>query len=249
MNQSFFIGALGAHQQQKSLTVTSNNIANVNSHGYKGQVARFSHLMYDSLRAIEQDTVGYGVGTAVWHTDTNFRAGPVADTGRRMDYAIEGSGFFALADLESGEISYTRNGAFSWGSLQRDSGLVDENGQPILEQVYYLSDGEGRMVLGRDGNMIEMGEDPHAKQDIGVFDFANYNGKEHENGTRFLPVEKNGGITVGSGKVIQGVLEMSNVDLANEMVKVIESQRAYSLALKMMTTSDEIETSINNLRG
>jgi flagellar basal-body rod protein FlgG len=72
---------------------------------------------------------------------------------------------------------------------------------------------------------------------------------DHLDGTRFLAVEKNGGLRVGDGTLVRGMLESSNVDLAEEMTKVIESQRAYSMALKMVQTSDEIETVINNLRG
>lgn len=281
MNQSFFIGALGAHQQQKSLNVTSSNIANVNTQGFKGAEGRFTALMYDNLRAIEEDTVESGVGTAVWTTDTNFAPGGTADTGRPQDYMIEGDGFFALENMVTGEISYTRAGSFVWASRMEETGEVDENGQPVTAQVFYLTDGEGRFVLDYNWNHIPMGEDRDAKQPIGIFDFANYNGMDHEDGTRFLSVDKNGGVyridgngsplavdangqvippegtedyrqwmaEISGSKLRQGMLEMSNVDLAKEMVDVIEAQRAYSMALKMMTTSDEIETTINNLRG
>ena len=133
-------------------------------------------------------------------------------------------------------------------SLERPGSEVDENGQPIMEEVFYLSDGEGRFVLSKTGGMIEI-EDRNAELPVGVFDYINYNGMEHLGGTRFLAVDKNGGIRLGEGKAIHGMLEMSNVDLAEEMTKVIESQRAYSMALKMVQTSDEIETTINNLRS
>lgn len=248
MNQSFFIGALGAHQQQKSLTVTSNNIANVNTQGFKGEKSRFTQLMYENLRSAEGGQVKSGLGTCVWTTDTNFAPGAGAYTGRNQDYMIEGEGFFALVDLNTNEISFTRNGAFSMASMQRPVGILDENGQPLMETVYYLSDGDGRFVLGENGGMIEM-DDPNAKQPVGIFDYVNYNGMEHMDGVRFLPVEKNGNLTLASGKLIQGYLEGSNVDLAEEMTKIIETQRSYSMALKMMTTSDEIESTINSLRG
>ncbi len=248
MNQSFFIGAVGAHQQQKSLGVTSNNIANVNTHGFKGEKSRFAALMYQNVQRAEGGPAKSGSGTAVWATDTSFKPGAAASTGRPQDYMIEGDGFFALADLATGDISYTRNGAFMMASLQRPTGEVDENDQPIMETVYYLSDGDGRFVMGSDGNMIEM-DDPNEVQDVGVFDFINYAGMQHKEGTRLATVEKNGGLRVGTGRVINGMLETSNVDLAEEMTKIIEAQRAYSMALKMMTTSDEIESTINNLRG
>ena len=112
----------------------------------------------------------------------------------------------------------------------------------------YLSDGDGRFVLSSTGGMIEV-TDHTAEQPVGIFDYMNYNGMEHVEGTRFLAVEKNGGLHLGSGTLVRGMLEASNVDLADEITKVIESQRAYSMALKMVQTSDEIETTINNLRG
>lgn len=76
MNQSFFIGAVGAHQQLKRLTVHSNNIANVNTYGFKAEKSRFTDLMYDHERAIENDELPYGVGSALWTTATDFSAGP-----------------------------------------------------------------------------------------------------------------------------------------------------------------------------
>lgn len=251
MNQSFFIGAVGAHQQQQSLNVVSNNIANINTQGFKASKARFTALMYDNLRAIEQETVEFGVGGAIWTTDTDHSTGGGIETGRKQDYMIDGSGFFALRDLNTGEVTYTRNGAFQWCSLQRNTGEVDEAGVPIMEQVFYLSDSVGRVVLDQNKQMIELGVDGDrdAKQPVGLFDFVNYNGMGHENNTRFMNIPKNGQEIPGGGDILQGMLEGSNADLATEMVDVIEAQRAYSMALKMMTTSDEIESTINNLRG
>lgn len=247
MNQSFFIGAVGAHQQQQQMALIGNNIANVNSYGFKAEKGRFAALMYSDVKNAEEQMLKVGTGTALWGSDTNFSQGAAAATGREQDYMIEGSGFFALADLNTGEISLTRNGAFVIASLQRDSGEVDEFDQPIMEQVYYLSDGEGRFVLSETGGMIEI-EDDSAELPVGVYDYIHYNGMEHTGDSRFLAVDKNGGIQKGTGTVVRGMLETSNVDLAEELTKVIEAQRAYSMALKMVQTSDEIETTINNLR-
>ena len=248
MNQSFYIGAVGAQQQQRRMNLHGNNIANVNTFGFKAEKGRFSNLMYRGMRAIDQEEALAGVGSALWTSATDFNSGSIADTGRTQDYAIEGRGFFALADLATGEISFTRSGAFMMASLQRDSGMMDEEGNPVMETVWYLSDGEGRFVLSDTGGMIEMEEgDLFRQMPVGIYDFANYNGMEHQDDTRFLPVDKNGGLQVGEGKLLWKKVESSNVDLAEEMTKVIESQRAYSMALKMVTTSDEIEETINNL--
>lgn len=248
MNQSFYIAAVGAQQQQRSMNVTANNISNINTYGFKAERSQFSQLMYQDTRAADDDEVKFGVGAAVTSTATNFASGAPYHTGMSQDYMIEGDGFFALADLTTGEITLTRSGAFMWASLERNSGQVDESGQAVMETVWYLSDGEGRFVLGSNGAMIEM-EDPSEPQNVGIFDYANYNGMEHQDGTRFTAVDKNGGISIGDGKLIQGYLESSNVDLAEEMTKVIEAQRAYQMALRMMTTSDEIESTINALRN
>lgn len=256
MNQSFFIGAVGAHQQLKRLTVHGNNIANLNTYGFKAERSRFASLMYDDLKGVGEAAGGggdfemlpSGVGAALWTTDTDFKSGAMAETRREQDYAIAGEGFFAIADLATGEITLTRNGAFVISELMRPTGEVDENGQDIQERIYYLSDNEGRFVLSDTGGMIEV-EDEHKRQPVGIFDYMNYDGMEHVNDTRFRAIEKNGAIRQGGGELMQGFLEMSNADLADEMTKVIESQRAYGMALKTVQTSDEIETTINNLRG
>lgn len=248
MNQSFFIGAVGAHQQLKRLTVHSNNIANVNTYGFKAEKSRFTALMYDNIRAVENDELPSGVGSALWVTDTDFSTGAPVITDRDQDYMIVGDGFFAVVDLASNEVSLTRDGAFVTSELQRASGQVDDEGVPIMETVYYLSDNQGRFVLSRNGGMIEM-DDYHEEQPVGVFDYINYNGMEHIDGTRFLAVDKNGGIRLSESQVVRGVLEQSNADLAEELSKVIETQRAYGMALKMVQTSDEIETTINGLSG
>ena len=248
MNQSFFIAAVGAHQQQKNLNVSGNNLANINTYGFKADRGVFSGLMYQNIKGQEREEVQTGLGAALLTTDTDFSQGALVETGRWQDYMIDGNGFFAVADLSTGEISFTRNGAFTVAARQRNTGFLDDNGQPVMETIYYLSDGDGRFVMGKDGNMIEV-EDSTAMQPIGIFDYNRYDGMEHLNGTRFMPVDKNGGLTLGTGKLVQGVLEQSNVDLAAEMTKVIEIQRAYSMALKMVTTTDEIESTINGLSG
>jgi len=247
MDQSFYIGAIGAAQQMKRLNIQSNNIANVNSHGYKAEKARFTSLFYQDMMGIEDDELPYGVGTRLLMTSTDFTQGGVATTNRAQDYMINGHGFFALVDLNTNEISFTRNGAFAVGEYLRQDGAVDENGNPLPEKRLALTDGSGRFVLGENGNIIEV-TDPNAKQPVGIFDYVNYDGMEHISETRFMPIEKNGNLRRAGGELIHGALELSNADLAEEITKVIEAQRSYGLALKIVQTSDEIETTINNLR-
>lgn len=247
MNQSFYIDAVGAQQQLRRLNVHGDNIANLNTVGFKADRSDFSALMFQNHRGIEEE-LPMGVGGRLLMTATDFSQGPVEDNGRSLDYMIEGNGFFGLVDLATGEVSYTRNGAFVMSSLERPTGQVDENDQPIMETVFCLGDGTGRFVLSESGGLVEV-TDPKQKLPIGIFDFANYNGMIQMDDTRYMPVDKNGDLWYGTGTLRQGVLEGSNADLAEEYTKIIESQRAYGMALKMVQTSDEIETTINNLRS
>ena len=246
MNQSFYIGAVGAQQQLQRLNIHGDNISNVNTNGFKANRAHFAALLYQDHRGVEEE-LPMGVGTSLLMTSTDSQGGP-ADTGRTLDYYIDGAGFFGVVDLITGEVTFTRNGAFYLSELVRETGEMDEDGEPIMESVYCLGDGTGRFVLSKQGGLIEV-DDPTQELPIGIFDYSNYNGMEQVLDTGYLPVDKNGDLWLGTGKAVQGYLERSNADLAEELTKVIESQRAYGMALKMVQTSDEIETTINNLRA
>jgi flagellar basal-body rod protein FlgG len=248
MNQSFYIATVGAAQQMKRLNVQGDNIANVNSYGFKTQRVDFAALMYDNILSAENGTLLKGVGARAMSTTTDFSQGGVVDTGRKTDYMIDGRGFFALLDLGTGEVSYTRNGAFSWASCQRATDEVDENGNAVTETVFCLSDEDGRFVLSDQGMLIQKDDyDDDEELPIGIYDYNVYDSMTHLTDTRYSEVEKSGNVRYGTGKLIQGKLEMSNVDLAEEITKVIEAQRAYQAALKMVTTSDEVESTINSL--
>ena len=249
MNHSFYIGAVGAQQQLQRMNVQSNNIANVNTYGFKAEKARFTNLLYENLQGIDGAQLPMGAGASLLMTSTDHAQGGAVTTGRELDYMIEGDGFFALADLESGEISYTRDGSFISAAMQRPTEQLDENGMPVIETVFCLSDGNGRFVLSRQGELIELDGQQEGMLPIGIFDYRVYDGMRHQEGVRFTPVEKNGNLILASGTLCQGMLERSNVDLAEEITKVVESQRAYGMALKMVQVSDEIETTINNLNG
>lgn len=248
MNLSFYNAAVGMQQQQLRMDIQANNISNVNTHGFKAQQVSFSQLMYRNLMGIDQEEIPRGAGTRVDKSITDFSPMNVAETGRKLDFAIIGDGFFALYDPVNGEISFTRDGSFTMASFEVPNENAQE-GEPQTKMEYRLSDGDGRCVLDVRGNFIRMEHPEAVSSEIGVFDYAVMDGMLHANGSRFLPQDKNGDLYWGTGEVRQGVLETSNVDLAHEMVKVIEAQRAYSYALRMVQTSDEIETTINGLRG
>lgn len=255
MNQSFYTASVGASQQQQRLNVHSNNIANVNTNGFKASKPTFSSLMYGNMTGINNQQLPRGTGSRLLMTDLDFTLGPMAATGRLYDYALsESSCFFALSDPQTGEISYTRDGSFALSGYRRpyregEEGF--ENAQPgDMKSVYMLSDGEGRFVFGQDGLPLEVDPNDDRPLPIAVYTFDNINGMRQIGNNRFLPADKNGAPQlVETAAPMQGYLEASATDLATELTKVIEAQRSYSYALRMLTTSDEVETTINGLRG
>ncbi len=246
MNFSFYTASVGAQQQQDRLDVHANNIANVNTFGFRAKQPSFSQLMTGSVKSIE-DYMQRGYGSRMEDAQTDFRPSALTGTERKLDYAINGDGFFGLLDPKNGEVSYTRDGSFTLSEFKE----ADENGEQVSK--WYLSDGMGRFVLGKEGRRIEVDEETAASTDIpelpvGVFDFINHDGMLSLGDNRLIPVDKNGGVGLGSGEAVQGYLELSNADLANELSKVIEAQRSFQYMLRMVTTSDEIETTVNSLR-
>ncbi len=258
MNMSFYNAAVGAFQQQLRMNVQSQNIANINTQGFRCERAAFGELMNRNVVGIDEERLPKGTGARMIHAPIDFSTRGYKDTGLTFDFAINGDGFFALFDPATQEISYTRDGSFQMNEFQVPPAEdaepeYDENGELIEAQptsVWRLSDNQGRCVLDPQGNFIVIDpENREAPVDVGVFDFAIHYGMEHASGSRLLATEKNGQLYLGTGQVVRGLLEMSNTDLTQEFIKVIESQRAFSYCLKMVTTSDEIETTFNNLRG
>lgn len=238
MNQSFYAAAVAASQQQQRLNVTANNLANINTQGFKAEQANFADLLYRNWTGPDNAELPRGSGSRMIQTTTDFAQGAMMVQDSGQNYAIQGDGFFGLLNPQTGEICYTRAGAFHWGSVNQGGGTV-----------WYLCDADGYYVLGQNQQPIELGDDPEADYPVGVFDFANTDGMEHLGGNRFAPVAKNGPAVAGEGVAVHGMLEASNADVAEEFAKVIEAQRSFTYALKMVQTQDEIETTINSLRN
>ena len=257
MNMSFYTAAVGAFQQQLRMDVQSHNIANVNTQGYRCERVAFGELMNRDVEGINGDNLPKGTGARMIHAPIDTTTRGFKDTGMTFDFAINGDGFFAVFDPATQEVSFTRDGAFEMNEFQIPPAEdaepeLDENGEEIPPQptsVWRLSDNQGRCVLDPQGNFIVIDpEDRGAELELGVFDYAIHYGMLHTRDNRLIPTELNGQLYLGTGKVMRGMLEMSNTDLTQEFIKVIESQRAFSYCLKMVTTSDEIETTINGLR-
>ena len=258
MNMSFYNAAVGAYQQQLRMNVQAQNIANVNTQGYRAERAAFGELMNRNVDGIDNSRLPKGTGARMIHAPIDFSSRGFTDTGRNFDFAINGDGFFALFDPDTQEISFTRDGSFTmtqfWIPPAEDAAPeVDENGEEIEPQptsVWRLSDNQGRCMLDPEGNFIVVDPDNQkAPLELGVFDYAIHYGMQHADSSRLLATDLNGQLYLGTGEVKQGLLEMSNTDLTQEFIKVIESQRAFSYALKMVITSDEIESTFNSLRG
>ena len=240
------------------MNVQAQNIANVNTQGYRAERAAFGELMNRNVDGIDNSRLPKGTGARMIHAPIDFSSRGFTDTGRNFDFAINGDGFFALFDPDTQEISFTRDGSFTmtqfWIPPAEDAAPeVDENGEEIEPQptsVWRLSDNQGRCVLDPEGNFIVVEPDNQkAPLELGVFDYAIHYGMQHADSSRLLATDLNGQLYLGTGEVKQGLLEMSNTDLTQEFIKVIESQRAFSYALKMVITSDEIESTFNSLRG
>ena len=237
MNMSFYTAALGAAGQQEKMNVIANNIANVNTDGFRSKNAVFSDLMYYNMRDEQgADTrVKAGSGIALGRTDTDFSESSMAPTGGNTDFVISGRGFFMLQDPNTQAVSYSRNGKFNM-SLRADGFyLVNDNGKLVLD--------ENRNPIRLDEEGIVGGARP------GIYTFPVQQGMLNTGNNELTATEKNGEpVLSADAELRQGYLEQSNVNLADEMSKTIECSRAYSYVLKMIQTSDEIEQVINSLR-
>lgn len=246
MNLSFYTAVNGAAMQMKHMDVQAHNISNVNTYGYKADVAGFANLMYGYFLGADEEMSYRGSGTVLVETSINYAQGSFFGTDRTFDFAIDGDGFFALYDPLTEEITFTRDGSFAMSESTLDG---DGN------TAWRLGDNNGRFVINQEGNFIEL--DPELQMvehtvdtlNIGVFDFNIRDGILRNGPSGYLNIEKNGDIQLGTGQVIQGYVEQSNVDLAKEMTKVIEAQRMYSYATKMIVTADEVEQTINGLKS
>lgn len=236
MDTSFYTAARGARTQQEKMNVISNNIANVNTTGYKTKSPVFLELMHYNMRAAEGENTHLtaGAGAVVDHTNTNFDGAGLQPGSGDYDYAISGEGFFMVSDPAGGGAFYTRDGHFSLSSRQ---------------DGFYLVSDSGKLVLDANRNPIRF-VNGQIQGTPGIYTFQNTDGMVSIGTNEFQPQAKNGAPVLSTGaRLIDGYLEMSNVDMAEEMSNTIEASRAYSLVLKMIQTSDEVEQTVNSLRA
>lgn len=235
MYTSFYTAARGAMEQQKKMDVVANNLANTNNYGYKTKQAVFSDLMYYNLNNYtgEDTALKAGTGIVVEKTNTDFDPAGFVTTEGEYDYAIVDQGFFMLRSPLNGAVTYTRNGHFS----------LSQRGA-----AFYLVNDNGNFVLDQNQNPITV-TDGELSGQIGVYGFNILDGMLSVGNNEFAPVAKNGAPYLMAGAQLRDhTLESSGVDVADEFTRMIETQRAYSYALRMVTTSDEVVGTINSLR-
>jgi flagellar basal-body rod protein FlgG len=247
--------------QELNIDVIANNLANVNTSGFKKSRAEFQDLLYESMRpagaASSADTtiptgVQLGHGTRPSAVQKLFGQGDFQNTENQLDWAIEGDGFFQI-ELPNGDTSYSRCGEFK---LDADGRIVNADGFLLVPQMTIPTDTVS-ITVGMDGTVSVIQADDPVPNEIGTLQlarFVNPAGLRSLGKNLFVPTEASGDEIVGTpgengfGTIAQGFLEMSNVSVVDEMVSMITAQRAYETNSKVIQTSDEMLQMANNLK-
>ncbi|MGN0612706.1 MAG: flagellar hook-basal body protein [Porcipelethomonas sp.] len=250
MNNAFYTGASGLRAHQYAIDVTSHNLVNSNTYGYKATTPEFRELLYSNMdvninRELEEDEkIHSGHGVMLSNQDLLFTQGSLYNTGYALDFAIAGEGLFAIE--RGGEIEYTRNGAFdlSIEGANEDAYLVTSDGAYVLDGNY-----QRIRVPYKEGTNVIDSKSVAAR--LGVFSFPNVYGLQRTDYESFVPTAVSGEAAVASQDVYdiyEESVERSNVDIAKEFADVIVSQKAYQFSARVVTTADEIEQVANSLR-
>lgn len=249
MNKSFYVGAIGAAQTTKRLSVIANNLSNVNNTGFKPKKVAFSELIEYNIKEPEEAVTNLqaGAGTKLARTYTSFEPGAFQQSASALDFVIaKRNTFFTLQDPESGDLSYTRDGHFHRAQMEdgnfylmtdSEKYVLDTNGQRIRVENMEGSDTATEATLQRIGlvtfqypsRLMSLEANEYVPSDAGVQAIPLVEGER-------------------ANALVSGALEASDTDMAEELSHVIEAQRAFSYALRMVTTSDEIMGTINGLR-
>jgi flagellar basal-body rod protein FlgG len=247
--------------QELNIDVIANNLANVNTSGFKKSRAEFQDLLYESMRpagaASSADTtvptgIQLGHGTRPSAVQKMFNQGDFQNTGNELDWAIEGEGFFQI-ELPDGDTGYTRAGEFK---LDADGRIVNPDGFPLIPEMAVPADTIS-ISVGLDGtvSIIQAGDPtPTEIGSVQLARFVNPSGLRSLGKNLFAPTNASGdeitGIPgeSGFGTLAQGFLEMSIVSVVDEMVNMITAQRAYETNSKVITTADDMLQLANNLK-
>jgi flagellar basal-body rod protein FlgG len=245
--------------QQMNLDVIANNLANVNTTGFKKSKIEFQDLLYDTTRAAgaEQSNgnqlptgLQIGHGSRAVATSKVFTEGELTQTGERLDMAIQGDGFFQVT-MPDGTLAYTRDGALktsATGQITTSDGLSVQSGfQPIPT-------GTTSVTISPDGTVSSTSTSGTTTFQVQLVRFANPSGLQSVGRNLYIETPASGTPETGTpnqagfGSLQQGYLEMSNVKVVEEMVNMIVAQRAYEVNSKAVQASDEMMQQSNNLR-
>ena len=259
MNQALWVAKTGLDAQQTRMTVVANNLANTNTTGFKRDRANFEDLLYQQLRqpggATSAQTqlpsgLQLGTGVRVVSTVKDFAQGNPQQTGRALDVMVNGRGFFEV-QLPDGTPAYTRDGSFQ---INPEGELVTSSGFPIQPGIQ-VPEGAQSMTIGKDGTVsVTMAGEAQALE-IGMLtisDFINPGGLQARGENLYLETSASGPAQNGTpglnglGMLEQGALEGSNVNVVEELVGMIETQRAYEMNAKAISTTDSMLGYLNN---
>ncbi|MBU0587827.1 MAG: flagellar basal-body rod protein FlgG [Gammaproteobacteria bacterium] len=260
MINSLWISKTGMEAQQMQLDVISNNLANVSTTGFKRSHAMFEDLMYQNLRQVGSNSseqsqlptglqVGLGVRTVA--TSRNFSQGNVQQSNNNLDVAIQGNGFFQVT-MPDGTLAYTRDGSFQ---IDNQGRVVTNSGYPIANGISVPANALS-ITIGADGAVTASVPGSTAPQPIGTIalaSFVNPAGLEPRGQNLFAESVASGQPNTGTpgvngmGTVMQGFVETSNVNVVQELVSMIQTQRAYEMNSKAIQTSDQMLQKLGQL--
>jgi flagellar basal-body rod protein FlgG len=259
MNQALWIAKTGLDAQQTRMSVVSNNLANVNTTGFKQGRAVFEDLLYQNVRQAgaqwSQDTelpsgMHLGTGVRVVATEKLFTQGSVLQTDNALDVAVKGRGFFQILTPD-GNLAYTRDGSFQRNA---EGELVTAGGYRVLPRII-IPEGAQSITVGGDGIVtVQLAGQPIPAQvgTLETVDFINPVGLQPIGENLYLETAASGTPQTGTpgldgfGAIIQGALEGSNVNVVSELVSMIETQRAYEMNSKAISTNDQMMQYLNN---
>jgi len=258
MFEAKMIAATGLQNQQRRLDSIANNVSNVNTTAYKGVRLDFKDALYTAgivpgLPRSPEGNQQKGHGVLVAGTAKDFRGGNLLITNRPLDAAIEGEGFFELRDI-NGNLFYTRNGAFNISAEDDGAYLVNGDGLYVMDsngERIRLPGNAQTIGIGLDGSIRFMLDEEEEVETIrlGIYTFRNVMGLLAAGGNNYSESEASGErIPAGDAVIRQGTIEGSNVNLAEEMTRMIRTQRAFQLASRALTTADEMEGIANNMK-
>lgn len=257
MNDSLYIAATGMHMQQKSVDTISNNLANVNTPGFKKGKVSFEDLVYRDMRGISGITdsgssLWQGSGVSIASIAKSFAAGELKVTGSALDMGIQGDGFLEVVGRD-GEMLFSRGGTLT---VDKDGFLASPNGL-ALKSAIHVGVSAKEIVINSDGRVMVRAREGAESIEAGRIElarFADTGGLLAEGASLYRSSERSGDAIYarpgedGAGTLVQGSVESSNVNLVEEMVDLMVAQRAYESSVKVIQASDEMLAMSNNLR-